>query len=358
MHPIISQCHTSDKTPVNIKIDAYIDRIRFVIYNQCNLKNYLRNFSSFDTKGINMYTTRALQDEILRLKKENDICILAHAYQSQDIWEVADYVGDSFGLSQKAAAANQKTMLLCGVRFMAETVKILSPQKKVLLSHPQAGCPMAQQISVSQLTELKKSYPDYAVAIYINSTSELKALSDVCVTSASAVKLIRGLDNPNILFIPDCNLGAWVAEQVPEKNIRLVNGGCPAHSAILGAQVEQQRKLHPDAKLLVHPECLPEVTKQADYVGSTTGIMDYAKKSADKAFLIGTENSIVQHLQFACPDKRFYALSNECICTDMKLTTLMDVYHCVRGTGGEEVVVSEDVMMGARRCIEVMLGNG
>ena len=121
---------------------------------------------------------------------------------------------------------------------------------------------------------------------------------------------------------------------------------------------EQQRKLHPDAKLLVHPECLPEVTKQADYVGSTTGIMDYAKKSADKAFLIGTENSIVQHLQFACPDKRFYALSNECICTDMKLTTLMDVYHCVRGTGGEEIVVSEDVMMGARRCIEVMLGNG
>lgn len=305
-----------------------------------------------------MNTTKSIQDDILKLKKENDICILAHAYQSQDIWEIADYVGDSYGLSLEAAKASQKTVLLCGVRFMAETVKILSPQKKVLLSHPQAGCPMAQQISVTQLAERKEKYPGYTVAAYINTTSELKTLCDVCVTSSSAVKIISSLENPNILFIPDCNLGAWIAEQVPEKNIQLVQGGCPAHAAIQAEQAEQARRLHPQAQLLVHPECLPEVSRQADYVGSTTGIMDYAKNSPESSFIIGTENSIVQHLQFACPDKQFYPLSNDCICSNMKLTTLMDVYHCVQGTGGEEITLPDDIMKQARRCIDTMLTLG
>lgn len=305
-----------------------------------------------------MNTTKSIQDDILKLKKENDICILAHAYQSQDIWEIADYVGDSYGLSLEAAKASQKTVLLCGVRFMAETVKILSPQKKVLLSHPQAGCPMAQQISVTRLAELKEKYPGYTVAAYINTTSELKTLCDVCVTSSSAVKIISSLENPNILFIPDCNLGAWIAEQVPEKNIQLVQGGCPAHAAIHAGQAEQARRLHPQAKLLVHPECLPEVSRQADYVGSTTGIMDYAKNSSESSFIIGTENSIVQHLQFACPDKQFYPLSNDCICSNMKLTTLMDVYHCVQGSGGEEITLPDDIMKQARRCIDTMLTLG
>ena len=189
-----------------------------------------------------MNTVRSIQDDIQTLKKEKDICILAHAYQSQEIWEVADFVGDSYGLSLEAAKAAQKTVLLCGVRFMAETVKILSPQKKVLLSHPQAGCPMAQQISADQLLDLKKRYPDYTVAAYINTTSELKTICDVCVTSSSAVKIIRSLDNPKILFIPDCNLGAWVAAQVPEKNIQLVSGGCPAHANISPQQAEQMKK--------------------------------------------------------------------------------------------------------------------
>lgn len=305
-----------------------------------------------------MNTTKSIQDDILKLKKENDICILAHAYQSQDIWEIADYVGDSYGLSLEAAKASQKTVLLCGVRFMAETVKILSPQKKVLLSHPQAGCPMAQQISVTQLAERKEKYPGYTVAAYINTTSELKTLCDVCVTSSSAVKIISSLENPNILFIPDCNLGAWIAQQVPEKNIQLVQGGCPAHAAIHARQVEQARRLHPQARLLVHPECLPEVSRQADYVGSTTGIMDYAKNSPESSFIIGTENSIIQHLQFACPDKQFYPLSNACICSNMKLTTLMDVYHCVQGTGGEEITLPDNIMKQARRCIDTMLTLG
>ncbi len=302
-----------------------------------------------------MKTTKTIQDDILRLKRENDICILAHAYESQDIWEIADYVGDSYGLSLKASKADQKTILLCGVRFMAETVKILSPQKSVLLSHPSAGCPMAQQMTVEQLNDLKKSYPDYTVAAYINTTSELKTACDVCVTSASAVKIIRSLENSDILFIPDCNLGAWVSKQIPEKNIQLVKGGCPVHTRISAQETEQIRRLHPNAMLLVHPECLPEVTIQADYVGSTTGIMDYVKNSSENEFIIGTENSIVQHLQFACPDKHFYALSKNCICSDMKLTTLMDVYRCVHGTGGEEIHLSDDVMSKARRCIDTML---
>ena len=305
-----------------------------------------------------MLTTRELQDEIIRLKKEKDICILAHAYQSHDIWEVADYVGDSYGLSVQAAKAAQSTVLMCGVRFMAETVKILSPQKRVLLSNSNAGCPMAEQMDVELISGVKKMYPDYTVVAYINTTSELKTICDVCVTSSSAVQIVKNIENKNILFIPDCNLGKWVADQVPEKNIKLLQGGCPTHVRMSKRDVEKARKAHPDALLLVHPECLPEVSELADYRGSTTGIMDYAKKSDAKEFIIGTENSIVQHLQFACPDKQFYPLSRDCVCHNMKLTTLGDVYQCVKGTGGEEIKLDEEVRIKAKRCIETMLELG
>ena len=305
-----------------------------------------------------MLTTRELQDEIIRLKKEKDICILAHAYQSHDIWEVADYVGDSYGLSVQAAKAAQSTVLMCGVRFMAETVKILSPQKRVLLSNSNAGCPMAEQMDVELISGVKKMYPDYTVVAYINTTSELKTICDVCVTSSSAVQIVKNIENKNILFIPDCNLGRWVADQVPEKNIKLLQGGCPTHVRMSKRDVEKARKAHPDALLLVHPECLPEVSGLADYRGSTTGIMDYAKKSDAKEFIIGTENSIVQHLQFACPDKQFYPLSRDCVCHNMKLTTLGDVYQCVKGTGGEEIKLDEEVRIKAKRCIDTMLELG
>lgn len=305
-----------------------------------------------------MLTTRELQDEIIRLKKEKDICILAHAYQSHDIWEVADYVGDSYGLSMQAAKAAQSTVLMCGVRFMAETVKILSPQKRVLLSNSNAGCPMAEQMDVELISGVKKMYPDYTVVAYINTTSELKTICDVCVTSSSAVQIVKNIENKNILFIPDCNLGKWVADQVPEKNIKLLQGGCPTHVRMSKRDVEKARKAHPDALLLVHPECLPEVSELADYRGSTTGIMDYAKKSDAKEFIIGTENSIVQHLQFACPDKQFYPLSRDCVCHNMKLTTLGDVYQCVKGTGGEEIKLDEEVRIKAKRCIDTMLELG
>lgn len=305
-----------------------------------------------------MLTTRELQDEIIRLKKEKDICILAHAYQSHDIWEVADYVGDSYGLSVQAAKAAQSTVLMCGVRFMAETVKILSPQKRVLLSNSNAGCPMAEQMDVELISGVKKMYPDYTVVAYINTTSELKTICDVCVTSSSAVQIVKNIENKNILFIPDCNLGKWVADQVPEKNIKLLQGGCPTHVRMSKRDVEKARKAHPDALFLVHPECLPEVSELADYRGSTTGIMDYAKKSDAKEFIIGTENSIVQHLQFACPDKQFYPLSRDCVCHNMKLTTLGDVYQCVKGTGGEEIKLDEEVRIKAKRCIDTMLELG
>lgn len=305
-----------------------------------------------------MYTTRELQDKILQLKKEKNVCILVHAYQSHDIWEVADYVGDSYGLSLKAAESDADIVLMCGVRFMAETVKILSPEKKVLLSHPDADCPMAQQMDVDLITQLKEMNPGYAVAAYVNTTAALKTVCDVCVTSSSAVQIIRNMPEKDILFVPDCNLGSWVAKQVPEKNIKLVHGGCPTHARISGKEAEKVKAKYPNALLLVHPECLPEVSAQADYIGSTTGIMDFAKKSDAKEFIIGTENSIIQHLQFACPDKKFYPLSKDCVCHNMKLTTLSDVYGCINGTAGEEISLSDEVMEKAKKCLDTMLVLG
>ena len=303
-------------------------------------------------------TVREMQDEILRIKKEKDICILAHAYQRQDILDVADFVGDSFALSQKAATAPQKTVLMCGVRFMAETVKILSPEKKVLLSDSNAGCPMAEQMDKDMINGLKQMYPDYTVVAYINTTSELKTVCDVCVTSSSAVNIVNKLDSDKILFIPDCNLGDYVRKQCPEKTFKLVQGGCPSHLRMSVKDVERAREQHPDALLLVHPECAPEVTALADYAGSTTGIMNYAKKSSAKEFIIGTENSIVEHLSFDEPDKRFYPLSKDCVCHNMHLTTLATVYGCVTGTAGEEIELDEEVRLGAKRSIDEMLRLG
>ncbi len=305
-----------------------------------------------------MLTTREVQDEILRLKKENDVCILVHAYQSHDIWEVADYVGDSYGLSVQASKAPNQTILMCGVRFMAETCKMLSPDKKVLLANPIAGCPMADQYSGTDVEELKKEYPGRSVVAYINTTAETKAHCDVCVTSSAAVKIVKNMPEKKILFIPDCQLGAWVADQCPEKDIQLVRGGCPTHRRMIGLEAEVMKKEHPNALLLVHPECRPEVTALADYAGSTTGIMKYAKESDAKEFIIGTEYSICQHLEMECPDKKFYPLAKQCICENMKMTTLMDVYHSVKGDGGEEILMSDELIEKAKRPITRMIELG
>ena len=283
-------------------------------------------------------TIAEIQQEILRLKKEKDICILAHAYQGQEILEVADYMGDSYGLSVQASRSDCSGVIMCGVRFMAETCKVLSPDKKVWLANPAAGCPMAEQLDLESLRKLKAEYPDHAVVAYINTTSELKTECDVCVTSSSAVQICSHLENDKILFIPDPNLGRYVAEKLPEKEFVFYKGGCPRHIVVSAKDVEKARKAHPEALLLVHPECGQEVV--------------------EKEFIIGTENSIVEHLQFACPDKKFYPLAVQLTCMNMKVTTLMDVYNCLKGCGGEEIELPADVMEGAGRCIHRMVELG
>lgn len=298
------------------------------------------------------------QQEILRLKREQDVCILAHSYQTREITEIADFTGDSFALSVKAAEVKNKKVIMCGVRFMAETVKLLSPEKTVYLSNPVAGCPMAEQMDKEMIAEFKRLNPDYTVVAYINTTTDLKTVCDVCVTSSSAVKIVSKLESKNILFIPDCNLGSFVAKQVPDKNIKLMQGGCPVHASVPYKAVEEAKKLHPNALLLVHPECVPKVTAAADYVGSTSGIIDYAVKSDAKEFIIGTEIAIAAHLAYECPDKLFYPLSKELICPNMKSTTLVDVYNILCGRGGEEIKLDPDTMKKARVCIDRMIELG
>lgn len=302
-------------------------------------------------------TVHELQNEILCLKREKNICILAHSYQAQEIQEIADYTGDSFGLSVQAAKAEQKTIVMCGVHFMAETVKILSPDKKVILANSEAGCPMAEQMDKELIAAVKKQYPDYTVVAYINTTAELKSICDVCVTSSSAIKIVKNLPNDKILFIPDCNLGDYVSKQIPEKTLKLLSGGCPTHARISVSDVKKTKIEHPNALLLVHPECRFEVVELADYVGSTTGIMEFARKSELKEFIIGTEISIAEALSYEMPDKYFYPLSKDLVCHNMKITTLIDVYRAVKGDG-TEINLSKDVIKNARKCIDRMLELG
>ena len=299
-----------------------------------------------------------IQNKIQELKKQTDTCVLAHSYMSEEICEVADFTGDSYALSVKAKTATQKNVIMCGVRFMAETVKMLSPQKRVILANPQAGCPMAEQFDREVISEVKKMYPGYAVVAYINTTAELKTIADVCVTSSSAVKICRAIPEKDILFIPDINLGTYVKSQVPEKNFKLLSGGCPTHAKIEKSDVLAAKKAHPNALFLVHPECRPEVVALADYVGSTSGIMDFAEKSDKKEFIIGTENSIVQHLQFKCADKMFYPLSKDLVCHNMKTTSLIDVLNCLNGCGGEEIVMDEQLRLSAVKPINKMIEYG
>ena len=303
-------------------------------------------------------TISEIQQEILRIKKEKDICILAHSYQAREILEVADYTGDSYKLSVDASKAPNKNIVMSGVRFMAETCKILSPEKHVYLPNPHAGCSMADQMDKQLISQVKKMYPDYTVVAYINTTAELKTICDVCVTSSSAVKICKNIENDNILFIPDCNLGDYVAKQIPEKNIKLLSGGCPIHACVNTDDVMKAKALYPDAELLVHPECTPDVVALADYVGSTSGIMEYAINSPKKEFIIGTEISIAEHLQYMCLDKKFHYLSQKLICPNMKLTTLIDLYNCVKGVGGEEILLDDDTIKDAKKCIDEMIRLG
>lgn len=304
---------------------------------------------------------RDVQDKILKLKKEKDVFILAHSYQAREIIEVADFVGDSFMLSLEAQKTTAKNILLCGVHFMAETAKMLSPEKHVFLANPLASCPMAEQMEPDMISQLKKMEPDRTVVAYINTTAALKAVCDVCVTSSTAVKIVKNIENDKILFIPDCNLGDYVKKNLPNKDIKLLQGGCPVHASVTLKDLEEAKALHPNAPVLVHPECIPAVVGRADYVGSTSGITNFAKSSDHKEFIIGTEISIAESLQYECPDKSFYILSKKIICPNMKLTTLVDVLHSIENIdngGAFEINMTDEEISRSRRCIDEMIRLG
>ncbi len=304
--------------------------------------------------------TYELQQKILALKQQTGLNILAHSYQAHEIIEIADAVGDSFQLSKTARDCEGDKILLCGVRFMAETAKLLAPEKQVYLSAEEATCPMAEQFTPEEILREKAKHPGCAVVAYINTTAALKAVCDVCVTSSSADRIVRALDAEEILFIPDCNLGDYVRRLVPEKKIHLLQGGCPVHAAVTGEELAHAKQLHPQAEVLVHPECRPEVTQNADFVGATSAILEYARKSEKTEFIIGTEQNIVTALQYDCPDKRFYLLSKKLFCADMRLTTLADVYNMAQaiadGTAEEITLRAEE--QGARHAIDEMLRLG
>ncbi len=304
-------------------------------------------------------TIREMQDKILKLKREKDFCILAHSYIKREIIEIADITGDSFKLSKDVCNAPQKNILFCGVHFMAETAKMLNMDKKVYLANSGAGCPMAEQMDPAMLKYMKEKEPDRKVVAYINTTAALKAYCDVCVTSSSAVEIVKKMECDKLLFIPDCNLGAFVKEQVPEKDIKLVQGGCPIHASVTKEEAEKAKRLHPKALLLVHPECVPAVVEQADYVGSTSGIIAYAKKSDNKQFIIGTELEIAETLQYECPDKEFFLLSQKLICPNMKITTLVDVLNTLENPEkGFEIKMTEAEAAQSKKCIDEMLRLG
>ena len=314
-------------------------------------------------RGSKTMTVRELQDKIIKLKKETNTAILAHCYQAREICEIADFVGDSYKLSVDAKNIAEENILFCGVHFMAETAKMLSPQKRVFLSNRHAGCPMAEQMDREMISAVREMEPDRTVVAYINTTAALKTVCDVCVTSSSALRIVRALDTDKILFIPDCNLGDYIKKQCPEKDIKLLQGGCPTHARITPKEVLAAKEEHPDALFLVHPECTPKVVELADYVGSTTGIIDYAKKSDKKEFIIGTENSIVEHLQYDCPEKKFYPVSRDLVCHNMKLTTLPDIYNTLVGIGGGdgdafEILMDDELIAQARKCIDEMIRLG
>lgn len=301
------------------------------------------------------------RDAIIRritdLKKERNAVIVAHMYQNAEVQDIADIVGDSFALSKYCASRPERTIVFCGVDFMAESAKILSPEKTVLLPERHAGCPMADMITAEALRDFKKEHPGHAAAIYINSSAAVKAEADVIVTSSNAVKIISKMHEKNIIFGPDQNLGAFVARKCPDKNIVLWNGYCPTHHKIKKEDVLKIKELHPDALLLVHPECTPDVTELADYVGSTKGIIDFATESDHKKFIIGTEVGVMHQLETKNQGKTFYLMAPGLICPNMKKTSLESVLNCLEN-GEHEINVPEEIAEGAKKALDRMMELG
>lgn len=291
---------------------------------------------------------------INKLKKEKNAVILAHYYQRPEVQDVADYVGDSFALSKLAKNLDNDVIVFCGVHFMAESAKILSPDKTVLLPAPDAGCPMADMVKPEDIRRLRKEYPEAAVVCYVNSSAEVKAECDICCTSSNAIHVVKSLPQKDIVFVPDQNLGRFVKEQVPEKNVILFNGYCITHHKITVQNVEDAKKTLPDALFAVHPECQEEIVKLADFAGSTAEIIDFVSKSDCEKFIIGTEMGVMHEIQKRNPDKKLYLLNSGLVCPNMKKTTIENVYNALLNNT-YEMKLDEEIIRKAQHSLERML---
>ncbi|MBQ8860047.1 MAG: quinolinate synthase NadA [Ruminococcus sp.] len=283
-----------------------------------------------------------MRNQIEQLKIEKNAVILAHYYVPAEVQEIADYVGDSFYLAKIAKQTDADIIVFCGVQFMGESAKILNPDKKVLMPDLTADCPMAHMVADDIIDEMRTKYDDLAVVCYINSTADLKCKSDVCVTSSNAVKIVKALPNRNIFFIPDRNLGSFVAKQVPEKNIILNDGCCPIHARITASQIKTEKDKHPNAYVLSHPECEAEVLALSDYIGSTADIIAYSRSSEATEFIVATEDGVDYKLITDNPEKRFYYPNPHPCCADMKLNTLAAVLSVLENED-KEVIVDEEI---------------
>jgi quinolinate synthase len=296
---------------------------------------------------------RNLVEEIQKLKREKNAIILAHYYQPVEIQDIADAVGDSYYLSEVARDSKEDIVILCGVKFMAESAKILSPEKTILMPVLDAGCAMADMASEEGILELKHKYPDAYTVCYINSTATVKSHCDVAVTSSSALDILKNISNKQILFLPDKNLGGYISEFFPEKEFILWDGYCKYHNNIKKEDILNLKKENKDAKVLVHPECTKEVRELGDYVGSTTGIIEYATKSDTKDFIIATEEGVLHELRKRNPNKNFFIPGGKISCIDMKKTTLQNLYDTLLNMKNE-VVVDKAVAEKALNCLENM----
>ncbi len=304
---------------------------------------------------------KPINEKIEALKKKHNVLILAHFYQPDNVQEVADMIGDSYGLAKKSAENDADVILFCGVEFMAESAKILSPQKTVLLPEMKAGCPMADMVTAEDVIEIKAKYPDAAVACYVNTTAEVKAECDVCVTSSNAVTIVNSLEAKRVIFLPDKNLAHYVSTQC-DKEIIPYAGYCNVHNRILPEEIEQVKSENPGVDFLVHPECTKEVLALADFIGSTAQIIDYATKSDEKKFIIGTEKGIIHKLKQNNPDKEFILASERFICANMKKNSLEKVLKCLENfdNGSTENIVEldNDIIIKAKKSLDKMLEIG
>ena len=295
-----------------------------------------------------------LREKIAKLKKEKNAVIIVHNYQRDEIQEIADISGDSLALARAAVDTKADIIVFCGVHFMAESASILNPDKKVLLPVKEAGCPLADMITVQELRRKKKEFPEAAVVCYVNSSAEIKAESDISCTSSNAIEVVRSIKNKSIIFVPDKNLGRYVQSRVPEKNIIFWEGYCPTHLRLTEEDIIKAKKNFPSAEFIAHPECRPEVLALADYICSTGGMFKYAKESKSKEFIIGTESGMLYRLRKENPGKKFHAPTTHLICANMKLTTLGWIAHSLENLA-YEVKVSPEIRERARLTLERML---